>query len=91
MPSFLAHEKFSAFRFTFFRFITIFAKLNSKEKLIVENATLIGISTFTNTGTTYRILGKGKPLSKVGIEASLRKIIQDAFTKNNIKLASIKN
>lgn len=63
--------------------------LNKSSENILEPATLIGISNFTNTGTTYRILGKTNPLCKVGIEANLRKIIKDNFKIYNIKLANI--
>lgn len=64
-------------------------KANKNNPNIIENATLIGISEFTNTGLTYRILGKCVPLTKISIESSIRESILEEFQKKNIKFGGI--
>lgn len=65
--------------------------INKENPNILEPAALIGISAFTNTGLTFRILGMAKPLSRIQLESSLRKLIKEQFSKNKIKFASIKD
>ena len=65
--------------------------LNDINQNVLEPAKLVGISSFTNTGITYRILGKCKPLSRIQVEAELREYIRSSFKIYNIKFATISN
>lgn len=60
------------------------SKINDCNTNIQGAATLIGISEFSQTGSTYRIIGKTKPLTKVEVEAQLRKFITQEFQENSI-------
>lgn len=64
-------------------------KVNKSNNNIIEKAGLIGISDFTNTGSTYRIIGKCVPLTKISIESSIRELILEEFQKENIKFGKI--
>ncbi len=59
----------------------------AENQSIVEEPRVFGITSMDNVGLTLRLVARTLPMQHWGIERELRKVIKEAFDKNNIQFS----